>query len=87
MISLYSLDNSKESSTKPSELKVKKCSNCKEPGHNISKCPKVKTNLVDKDSLELDNSKESPIKPLELKIKRCSKCKEPGHNIRKCPQK
>jgi len=69
-----------------SSTTIRKCSNCKLPGHNISKCPLIsekgtKDTKVSKQEKETKETKDAKV------IKKCSNCKLPGHNINKCPSR
>lgn len=56
---------------------IRKCSKCKLPGHNITKCP-----MVSEKETKVSNEKK------DVKVvKKCSNCKLSGHNINKCPSR
>lgn len=71
---------------------IRKCSKCKLPGHNISKCP-----MVSEKETKVSNEKKKIIEEKETKVsnekkdvkvvKKCSNCKLSGHNINKCPSR
>lgn len=62
---------------------IRKCSKCKLPGHNISKCPMIS----EEKEIKVSNEKKISEHKETKVVKKCSNCKLPGHNINKCPSR